>query len=54
MEDAFLIPAGVMAMMTVEITVTKMNVSDGRWEETHCFILNKALILNRTEQNMFK
>ena len=35
MEGAFLMILGVMAIVTVEITVMKMDVSDGRWEETH-------------------
>ena len=30
MEGAFQIIVGVMAIMTVEITVTKMDVSDGK------------------------
>ena len=33
MEGAFPFIASVMAKMTVEITVMKMDVSDGRWEE---------------------
>ena len=37
MESAFIMMVGVMAMMTVEITVMKKDVGDGRWEETHCF-----------------
>ena len=32
MEGALLIMIGVMSIITVEITVTKMDVSDGRWE----------------------
>ena len=44
MEGAFLILVGVMAIMTVEITVMKMNVSNGRCEETQCFIVHKGLI----------
>ena len=36
MEGALMIMICVMAIMTVEITVTKMDVSDDRWEETHC------------------
>ena len=34
MEGAFLNMLGVMAIMTVETTVMKMDVCDGRWEET--------------------
>ena len=45
MEGAFLIMIGVMAIMTVEITVMKMDVSNGRWEE----ILFKALILEQSQ-----
>ena len=37
MESAFILISGVMAMMTVEITVMKKDVGDGRWGETHCF-----------------
>ena len=33
MEGALLIMIGVMSIITVGITVTKMDVSDGRWEE---------------------
>ena len=36
-EDAFLVLVSVMALMTVEITVMKMNVSDGKWEEITVF-----------------
>ena len=43
MEGVFLIIVGVMAITTVEITVTKMDVSDGRWEETQCFIVTIRL-----------
>ena len=44
-EDAFLILVGVMAIMTVEITVMKMDVSDGRFEDRNCFLVffHKAL-----------
>ena len=42
MEDAFLVIGRVLAMMTVEITVTKV-VSDGRWEET---VFCEALIIS--------
>ena len=45
MEGAFLILIGVMALMTVEITVMKMDVSNGRWEETRCSILYRSLVL---------
>ena len=51
MEGAFLILIGVMAIMTVEITVMKMDVSNGRYEETQCFILYKALYSIITEKN---
>ena len=34
MESAFLSMKGVMATMTVEITVTKLDVSEGKWEKT--------------------
>ena len=37
MEGALIMMVGVMAMMTVEITVMKKDVCDGRWGETHCF-----------------
>ena len=33
MEGAFMITLGVMAILTVEMLVTKMDVSDGRWKE---------------------
>ena len=36
-ESALSMIVGVMAMMTVEITVMKKNVGDGRWGETRCF-----------------
>ena len=52
MEDAFLIPVGVMAIMTVEITVTKMDVSDGRWEETRSLFYFLQGLDTRTEQNI--
>ena len=42
MEPAFLCVVCVMAMMTVEITVMKMDVSDGKW------IFYKALILEQS------
>ena len=45
MEGAFLIRLDVTAIMTVKITVTKMDVSDRRWEESQCFILYKAHII---------
>ena len=34
MEGAYLILKSAMTIMTVEIIVMKMNVSDGRWEVT--------------------
>ena len=44
MEGALLIMICVMAIMTVEITATKMDVSDDRWEETHCIFIKPLLI----------
>ena len=34
-EGVFMILKGAMTMMTVEITVMKMDVSHGRWEATN-------------------
>ena len=50
MEGAFLNIIGVTATMIVEITVMKMDVCDGRWEDTQYFTFCKALF--RTEQNI--
>ena len=38
MEGAFLIMISVMAIMTVEITVMKMDVSGDRWEKLTVFL----------------
>ena len=51
MEAAFLIIVGVMAIMTVEITVMKMDVSDGEWEERQCFTMLTSFGLSLAFQN---
>ena len=43
MESAFMMIIGVMTIMTVEITVMKMDVSDVRWDELYVYFTRLIL-----------